>query len=170
LTRIAGRREGGQPAASVERHDGSVEGLVDLDDLARIVGCPGCEARQLEDPPAESNRVVAGDLAAVLEDEDSLEVDLRRERPPGRDRIDGRHAEPRVVAGNEARQEDIRSVAVVDPGQTQLDDEAILEDPPEAFDPALGLGRGGGDRGDVELGQGSVRRGLLTTNALWPSR
>jgi hypothetical protein len=41
-----------------------------------------------------------------------------------------------------------------DPGQPELDDEAVLERPPQPLDPTLGLGGAGDDRTDPELDEG----------------
>ena len=100
LNRLARRFGDRQLPVAIERHDLAVESDVDLDDPPGIA--PVATAGwQLEDPPIELDRVVTGDLAAVLEDEGPIQIDLRREGPPGWSRVGRGHREAGVEAGQE---------------------------------------------------------------------
>ena len=112
--------------------------------------------------------MVPGDLAAVLEDEHPIELDVVEQRPPGGHRIERRDREARVEAGQERGQEGVGAGPVDHPGQTELDHQAVLEGAPQALDPALGLGRAGQDRIDVELDEGApdLAQGRLVVDRL----
>jgi hypothetical protein len=153
LRRVRRGRGDGQLALAVEGDDRAVEADVDLDEPAGIAPA-AASRRQLEDPAVEPDRVIPGNLAAVLEDEHPLEPDVGRHRPPGRHRIGRRDIEAGIEARQEGAEEDIRAVAVDDVGQPQLDDQPVLERAPQPLDPALGLSRAGGDRADPELDEG----------------
>jgi hypothetical protein len=181
LARVQRGGHDGQLAFAVEGDDGAVEPDVDLDPLAGIARGTG-SPWQLEDSAIEVDRVVAGDLAAVLEDEDPLEPDLGRDRPPGGDRIGRRDGEAGVEAEQVGAEEGVRGGEVVDAGEPELDDEPILERPPQPFDPALRLGGARDDRADAELDEGpsdlaelagsssGLEPGFVGAKAPWRSR
>src|SRR5438552_8021186 len=126
LDRVGWRGSDGELARPVEGDDRAIEPEVDLDQAPGIApaAAPG---RQLEGPPVEPDRVVASDLAAVLEDEDPVELDVRRDRPPARHWIGGRDGEPGVEAGQERGQQLVRPGPIGHAGQPELDDEPVLE-------------------------------------------
>ena len=129
LDRVGRRGPDGKLAGAVEGDDRAVEPDVDLDEAAGIAP-PTATRRQLEDPPVEVDRVVAGDPAAVLEDEDPVEPDVGRDHSPGRQRIRSRDGEAGVEAGQEGGQQLVGASPVSHPGQPELDDEAVLERAP----------------------------------------
>lgn len=69
---------------------------------------------------------------------------------------------PREVAG----QEGVRLGDGAGASQAQLLEETVLQRAPEAFDAALGLGRGGEDHLDAELGEGPPELRRLALAAL----
>ena len=138
LTRVRRGCHDAQLALTVEGDDRAVEPDMDLDELAGVTRRAG-PVRQLEDSPREPDGVVAGDLAAILEDEDSLEPDLGRNGPPGGDRVGRRDREARIVTGQVRAQEGIRAGQIGHAGQPEFRDEAVLEGPPQTLDPTLGL-------------------------------
>jgi len=87
----------------------------------------------------EADGVVARHLAGVLEAEDLLEVEARRERAVGRAGLCGVAGETFVEAGDVAREEGVRLLEAGDVGEAEFGDEARLERAPEALAAALGL-------------------------------
>lgn len=65
----------------------------------------------------------------------------------------GGHGEALVEAGQEGPQDGVRAGQVGRPCPPQLGHQPVLERHPRPLDPALGLGRGGHDRGDPEFRQ-----------------
>jgi len=77
-------------------------------------------------------------------------------------------SETAVVVGDKFAQHGVGGVDVGRLGQTQFTGEAILQDAPEAFDAAFGLGTIGSDKGDAELFQGAAElRGLAFSSELF---
>ena len=83
--------------------------------------------------------VVDGQLAGIMQD-----------RAVGVGQVLRRLGEASVEVGDEPWQEGIGAVDVADRLQPQLLDQAILQGLVGSLDPALGLGRAGMDRADVE--------------------
>jgi hypothetical protein len=77
---VGGCREESEDPVSVKRHDAAVEADMDLDSSAGAGGRPA--TRQLQDPAAQVDRAVPDHLAAVLEGEHAVEVEIGRQRPP----------------------------------------------------------------------------------------
>lgn len=67
--------------------------------------------------------------------------------------LGGRAGEARIVGAPEAREKEVGAVEVVDVGEAQFRDQAILKGLEEALDPALGLGRERGNPADAEVVQ-----------------
>ena len=153
LDRVERRCRHGQSPLPIVGDDRTIERDMDLDALAGIVGRTGRATGQLQDATIESDGVVLGDLAPVLEDEDPIEPDVVGQRPPGGLRVEGGDREAGVVTTQVLAQEGIGASPIDHAGQPKLHDEPVLERAPQALDPALGLGRAGEDRVDVEFDQ-----------------
>jgi len=73
-----------------------------------------------------------------------------------------------MVIGNELLQYGIGRVEIGGLRQAEFAGEAILEQAPETFDAALGLGSLGGDEGDAELFESTAKlRGLALAGELF---
>jgi hypothetical protein len=70
-------------------------------------------------------------------------------------------SEAAVVVGGELAQDGIGRVEVTSPGQTKFTAQAILQQAPEAFDAAFGLGRLGREEIDAELFESAAKLGRL---------
>src|ERR1039457_358269 len=92
-------------------------------------------------------------------------IEIFGSRTPSLFGFAGRTTEAAVVVGQEAAQDLVGGVQIVDTGQTQLAGETILKGAPEAFDAALGLRTLGGDVGDAELIQGAAELGGLAATS-----
>lgn len=82
--------------------------------------------------------VVVADDAFVDEAADAVQVGWCR--APGFFAFPGRAGKAAVIGGQEALQDAIGGMQVAGLGQAQLAAETVLEDAPEAFDAAFGLG------------------------------
>ena len=73
----------------------------------------------------------------------------------------GSTGEAAIVVGDERAQHGVGGVDVTRLGQAQFTVQAILQQAPEAFNAAFGLGRMGGDKGDAELLERAAELGGL---------
>jgi len=87
---------------------------------------------------------------------DVLEVLVDFQRAVGNVRVRWRLSEARIVAWEEAREDDIRLGQGAGADAAEFADEAILEGPPKALDAAFGLRGGGGNPPDAELLEGTT--------------
>jgi len=154
---LSGVRRGGsdrEVQAIVADPQAAVEPLLD-DDRPPGPAPAIAPAGQGEVTARPADRVVPADPAWIVEAEDRLGAQAVGPAAPGRSRVSGRHGEPRVVPIEEVGQEGVGVVDRGDPLQAQLDDEPVLERPPQPLDPALRLGRAGADPGDLRLVEGT---------------
>lgn len=139
-----------QGPTAIPDGEGTVEAFVDFDS-GLGVGAPLRSREELQEMRADGEGVVIGHGAQVLKAEDGVGIQVLRPWAVHRLWLSWGLGEPRVVAGDEVRQEGIGCVLSPDVGQAQFTDQAILEGAEDALDTAFGLGAGGGDPLDAEL-------------------
>jgi hypothetical protein len=125
-----------------------IEALVDFDASSSQAAAVGDD---LEEMRPESQRMVVGDGAEVLEAKDGIGIEPRGPGAVDRLRMRGGSGEAGIVAGDEATEERVGLGWGVDAGHAELGDEAILQGAEEALDASLGLGTAGGDPADAQL-------------------
>jgi len=144
----ARQRGGAQPLAPIVDGERAIEVEMDIDPRAGIAAAAR-SGPKLQRALAELKGVVVGDGAAVLEGADAREVGGRR--PPRGLWVRWRLGEAGVVPWPEAVKDPLRVGAGGGLREAEFDDQAILEGAKEALDPALALGRGGGEPADAQL-------------------
>jgi len=113
--------------------------------------------------------IVVADDAFVREAADAFEI--LRGRAPGFFGMAGRASEAAIVIGDKLAQDGIGPLQIAGLGEAEFTGEAVLQDAPEAFDAAFGLGSLRGDEGNSELRQGAAElSGLLMTGELFVER
>src|SRR5271170_8392937 len=95
-------------------------------------------------------------------DEAADAVEIFRGGAPGGLHITRPAGEAAVEVGDESAQHGVGGVQIAGLSEAQLAAQTILEDAPEAFDAAFGLGTAGGDEGDAELLEGASELSGLT--------
>jgi len=88
-------------------------------------------------------------------------VEFTGSRTPDFGSVAGSPRETAVVVGDKAAEHGVGRVPIGGLGKAEFTAQAILQDTPEAFDAAFGLGRLRGDEGDAELREGSAELGGL---------
>jgi len=153
-------RSGGpqQNALAIPHDEPSVEPELELDPSTGLAAVAR-SSRQLEDRRPGPDRPVVGHGAAIAERADPVELGCCRPRSPGRLGVRRWNGKAPVEAANEPGEDTIGRLAISRPGEPELDDESILECPPQALDATLCLGTASGDRADPELGQGASNLG-----------
>lgn len=131
----------------------TVETRLDVDADAGIAAAVGAGG-ELQEAAVEREGVVVADGALVLKAADTIEI--RWGGLPGGLGILGRLREAGVVAWQIALEEALGLVEGAGLGEAQFGDEAILKGAEEPFDPALALGRGGGDPADTQFVKGAA--------------
>ncbi len=142
----------GQCPALIENSECAIEPLVDVHAGFGVTGPVGI-GEDLERAVLQGDGVVVGDDPRVLETKDGVGV-----KPAGPGAIGGRALrrgtrEAGIVAGEEIGEEGIGRLPVSNAGETEFDDEPILEGAEEAFNAPFGLRTGGRDPGDAKLAQ-----------------
>ena len=128
----------------------AVESLLE-GDRAPGPAAPVAPPRQGKITTRPADRAVTADPPGIVEAEHRLGAQPVGPGAPGGGRVSGGDREPRVVAFEEARQEDVGRLDRGDPREPQLGHEAVLERVPQALDPALRLRRAGPDPADARL-------------------
>jgi hypothetical protein len=125
------RLHGEQDAALAVDEQPAVEALVRLDVTARI-GAAAPAPRDLGPARAEAHGVVARHSAPVAAAQDVGQVGGRP--PPSRGGLRGRMGEAGIEVGEERGEEGVGGLEGREAAEPELDDEAVLERAPEAFD------------------------------------
>src|SRR5580765_5154995 len=154
-----------QASLAVVERDAAIEGLMDM-----YFGAGEAEAtgllRDLETAAFPLHDVVVADDTFMHEAADAVET--VGSFPPSGCSFACLPGETTVVVDDELAQHGVGGIDVRRLGQAQFAGEAILQDAPEAFDAAFGLGTVGGDEGDTELFQGAAElRGLAFSSELF---
>ncbi len=148
-----------QAGVAVIERDAAIESLIEMD-----FGSGEAEALallwDLEALALPLHDVVVADHAQVNEATDAVEV--IRSRAPCSLHFTRAASEAAVVVGHEGSQHGVGGVQIASLGEAQLAAQTILEDAPEAFDAAFGLGTAGGDEGDAELIESAAELSGLT--------
>jgi len=110
----------------------------------------------LEELSVDLDRVVGLDSAFVLERADPLELCLWRRGAPSRVGMSGGSSKARIVPREKVIEHALSLREGRRLGEPQFGDEAILERPEEALDPALGLRRLCRDPSDEQVFQGAA--------------
>lgn len=160
----AGQSLGGETVTAREDGEGAIEPLVDLDGGPSIGPAPSI-GEDLEVMRSEAHGVVVAHAATVLEAAHRGEIETVRDGTKGGGSLRRGASEALIMAGQIGREEGIGTGEIVDPGEAQFADQAILEGAPEALDAALGLGRGGRDPLDAQLGEGPTDLGGIRAAA-----
>lgn len=113
---------------------------MDLDARSRIRSPSGIR-QDLQLVRAEGHRVVVLDGAQVFEAADGVEVAVGRQRAKGGPPFSGGAGEATIVAGDVSGEERVGAGEIVDAGEAQFTDQAILEGAADALHAPFGLGR-----------------------------
>jgi len=148
-----------QADVSVVERDTAVESLIEMD-----FGASKAEALSLlgdlEALAFPLHNVVVADDALMNKAADAVQI-FRGGAPSGL-HFTGPTGEAAVEVGKEVTQHGVGGVQIASLSQAQLAAQTILEDAPEAFDAAFGLGTAGGDESDAELFEGASELSGLT--------
>ena len=142
-----------QPGVAIVEGNPAIESLIELDFGAREAEAPVLRW-DLETTAIPLHDVVVTDHSFMNEGADALQV--AGSRTPGFGGMAGGTGKAAIVVGDERTQHGVGGVEVTSLGQAQFTAQAILQQAPEAFDAALGLGRVGGEEGDAELLEGAA--------------
>ena len=158
----AGRRLADQPRAGTDDQEPAVDTLAEVDAAARG-GAAERTGGDLDPAGPQADGVVGGDDAGVAAAE--LVREVPRPRAPGGMGVGGGMGEAAVVVGQELGEVGVGGRLGDEAAQAELDDEAILQGAPEAFDAPLGL-RGTGSPGSRWRGLGGS--GPKWVGCWWP--
>jgi len=148
-----------QAGVAIIERDAPVERLIDVDFRSREAEALAL-LRDLEALAFPLHDVVVTDDALVNEAADAVQI--FRGGAPGGLHITRPAGEAAVEVGDESAQHGVGGVQIAGLSEAQLAAQTILEDAPEAFDAAFGLGTAGGDEGDAELLEGASELSGLT--------
>lgn len=126
----------------------AIEAMVDFDTGFGVAPAIG---KDLEHVGSESDGVIIGDDARVLEAKDGVRSQVIGPGAIGELGPGGGSCEARIVAPEESGEEGVRRVLVGDASQAQFGHETILQRPEDALNTALRLGTGSGDPADPQL-------------------
>ena len=146
----AGRRLADQPRAGTEDQEPAVDTLAEVDAAARG-GAAERTGGDLDPAGPQADGVVRGDVAGVAAAE--LVREVPRPRAPGGRGVGGGMGEAAVVVGQELGEVGVGGRPGDEAAQAELDDEAILQGAPEAFDAPLGLRGSSGPEADGEVSE-----------------
>jgi len=151
-------RLGAQALAAVVDGQRAIEVGVDLDAGSGVAASTGPRP-DLEEAPIELHRVIVLDGTLVLEAADAVEVCRSRCGAPRGVTVGRCLREAGIVAGEKPVEHALGLRERARLGETELDDEAILEGPKEPLDPTLGLRGMRTDPADAEFLEGAADLG-----------
>ena len=154
-----------QAGVAVIERNAPVESLIDMD-FGSGKAEALCLLGDLEALPLPLHDVVVTDHALMNKAADAVQV--FGSRAPCGLHFTRTAGEAAVVVGEKETEDGIGGIEIAGLSQAEFAGETILEDAPETFDAAFGLGTAGGDEGDAELLESAAElRGLTFSGELF---
>jgi hypothetical protein len=143
-------RQSEQQGVAAIDAQGAIELMEKFDGFSAVAAVAG-KRRQRDRPRAQSDRVIFGYDALVMQGQTAVEVEAARQAAEVAGGLGGGTGEAAVVVGAEVFQHDVGLVQSGGLREAKFADQAVLAGAPGALDAALGLGRVGGDLLNAEL-------------------